>query len=85
MDAGALEAARTGKTKIAELGNVFMARRVNQILGGAIVAPWEIDLMPDELLDAILAVDTIGEVKSGLDTVENTFAKWRSSYANKRT
>ena len=62
-----------------------MARRINNILGGAFIAPWEIDLMPDELLDAILAVDTIGEVKNGLDMVENTFAKWRNSYANKRS
>lgn len=85
MDAGAFEAARTGKTRVAELGNVFMTRRINQILGGAFIAPWELDQMPDELLDAILAIDTIGEVKSGLETVESVFAEWRNRYANKRT
>jgi len=59
-----------------------MARQINQILGGAVIAPWEIDQMPDEIIDAVLAVNGMREVSEGLGKVENIFAEWRSKHAH---
>ncbi len=59
-----------------------MARQINQILGGAFVAPWEIDQMPDEIIDAILAVNGMREVAEGLGKVENIFAEWRNKHGH---
>ena len=34
------------------LGQILRAQKVNRVLGGAAVMPWEVDDLPDEWLDA---------------------------------
>jgi hypothetical protein len=64
--------------------NVLLARRINHILGGAVIAPWEIDQLPDDTLTSILSIEEIGKVKAGINKVENIFATWRADYARKQ-
>lgn len=76
--------ARTGATAEPLLMNVFMARRVNAILGGAVVGPWDIDQIPDDVLQSILSIERVGEVRAGLRKVEDIFGQWRNKYARKQ-
>ena len=32
---------------------ILRAQSINRLLGGALVAPWEVDSLPDEFLDAV--------------------------------
>lgn len=34
------------------MGLIFLAQRINQLMGGAAVMPWEVRLLPDEYLMA---------------------------------
>lgn len=76
--------ARTGKTTEPLLGRVFLARQLNQILGGPFFAPWEVDQLPDDEVQAILSINEIGTVGAGLQKVENVFADWRAKHAGKQ-
>lgn len=45
---------------------------VNRTLGGAFVAPWEVDEMPPEVLDPILALATeLPNMRKGVQTIES--------------
>lgn len=36
---------------------VLTANKINRLCGGAVIAPWEIDQLPDDWLDAIAEME----------------------------
>lgn len=40
------------------LVNILTARQINQALGGAFISPFEIGSLPDEFIDACMAMQT---------------------------
>lgn len=60
------------------LAAIFQAKMINQVMGGAFVAPWDVDELPDEWLDVFraLAVDLPG-LRAGKAQVEERLEKWR--------
>jgi hypothetical protein len=78
----AFEIAASGKTSDPLMIDVLKARRINRLLGTAI-APWEINMIPEDNMDAIFALDKIGEVQKHYQEVENEFAKWRKENGRK--
>lgn len=41
------------KTDDPRLGAILLARKINDVCGGAVVAPWDVYELPDEWLDAL--------------------------------
>lgn len=75
--------ARTGATTEPLLIDVFLARKVNAILGGPFFGPWNIGNVPSDTLDQILSIERVGEIKNGFDKVEQVFERWRNQHARK--
>ena len=46
---------KTGVITDDTIGRVALARAVNLTCGAAIVTPWDVDSIPDEYLDAVMA------------------------------
>jgi hypothetical protein len=62
------------------LVNYLMAQRINQASGGAFVAPWEVDQLPDEWIDAASAlVDDLPGMMQSRQQVKAVVDKWRNS------
>lgn len=57
---------------------INLAHLINQYLGGAVIAPWEVGQLNDEWVDTFhgLAFD-LQDYKKGTRQVEDLFAKWR--------
>lgn len=72
--------ARRGVTNEPLLINVFMARRLNNILGGPFFTPWDIPDLSEDLMDTILSIEEVNNLKAGMNQVEAIFTKWRSDY-----
>ncbi len=70
--------ARTGRTNDPFLSNIFIAQRINRLSGGAVIAAWEVDQLPDDVLDVFagLANDLPVYQKDMQDT-EKTFEGFR--------
>lgn len=51
--------AQGGKTRQGLLAAYLTARRINQAAGGAVVAPWELDDLPDEWIDAAFGLEDV--------------------------
>ncbi len=60
------------------LVDILRAQRINQIMGGAFISPWEVDELPAEWLDAFdaLAVD-LPAMRKGQAEVEETLRKMK--------
>jgi hypothetical protein len=75
-------------TAIPPLVNYLLAQRVNQAAGGAFVAPWDVDQLPDEWLDAAQALtDELPRMRQGRSQAKATVDKWREnspSYRRKK-
>lgn len=77
--------ARGRGTSHPTLSRILIARMVNQALGGALVGPWDIDDLPDELIDAVQAlVMDMPQYRAGVQRVESVFAKWRAQHPTYR-
>jgi hypothetical protein len=60
------------------LAGVLMARRINEAAGGTIVAPWEVNELPPEWIEAALALTgRLPELQKGLQKVEEHIKAWR--------
>jgi len=46
---------KTGVIVDEMIGRVALARNVNMVCGAAVCTPWDVDELPDEILDAIMA------------------------------
>jgi hypothetical protein len=75
--------AQQGRTTHPQLSRIYLARTFNGLCG-AVIAPWEIDDLPDEWLDALLALtDDLPELQSGLQQVKQIQDQIRAQYARK--
>lgn len=75
--------ARTGATNEPLLVDVFLARKINGILGGAFFGPWNVGSLSADTLDQILSIERVGEIKDGFAKVEQVFDRWRSQHDRK--
>lgn len=83
MDGAAYQLAKNGETNEPLLVNVLIARRINSVLGGAFVAPWEVQELPEDITSAILSLEHVNDYREGLNQVESVFAKWRTQHVGK--
>ena len=59
---------------------IWMARKINQVLGGPFVGPWEIEELPGDWLDAIIGMETtVPRLAAGKAQVESAIERWRNS------
>ncbi len=84
LTAGALDLARRRGTAHPLLKAYLQARQVNQAAGGTVIAPWEVDELPEEWLDAAeaLIVETV-EMRQGYAEIEDHLGKWRAEHRQK--
>ena len=60
------------------LAAIWMARRINEELGGAFVGPWDVNELPQEWIDAIIGIrTTVPKMMEGKALVEAAVEKWR--------
>ncbi len=60
----------------------MLAGLINRTLGGFAVAPWEVDDLPPEVLDPILALATeLPAMRQGLGSIEAKKAEIRRRYS----
>jgi len=80
-----LDVARRGATQHPALRQILTAQIINRTLGGVVVRPWEVDELPDEWIDTIMALATeLPGYRKGLATVEDVLSKWRQSHPTYR-
>jgi hypothetical protein len=62
-----------------------MARKINQALGGAFVAPWELDKLDETTVDALRGlVEDLPGYQIGLKKVDDIMTHWRNSHPSYR-
>lgn len=84
MTRGLLALARGEGTGHPLLAAYLLAQRINQAAGGAVVAPWEVDDLPDEWIDAAKGLtDELPEMAAGAQAVEDHLKKWREEHRKK--
>lgn len=84
MDAAVLEVARRNTTREPLIADVFLARRLNLILGGPFFAPWDVGGLPDDVVQQILSIERVSELKESLAKVDAAMSRWRDRYARKQ-
>ncbi len=62
------------------IGNVITARSINAVMGGALVAPWEVDKLDDPTIDAILAVAELPAMKRAQAEVDKMFREFEKQH-----
>lgn len=63
------------------LMDVVLARKVNAALGGALVAPWELQDMDEATLQMLIAyVDDLPVMTAGWSKVQAIRSSWRSKH-----
>lgn len=82
MSFSAYQLASTKKTSEPRLVDVLQAQKINRLLGTSLL-PWELRLLPEDEIEAILALEQVGEYRQGLGKVENIFEKWRQEHGGK--
>lgn len=75
---------RSGSTSIPELQQVLLAKNINAVLGGPIVAPWEVNELPDTTIEAILSILRTPAIQHQRAEVEHTLANWRNAHPHYR-
>jgi hypothetical protein len=79
MSAALLSVARRGATDDPILAGIFKAQNVNTALGGQFVTPWDVGQLPQEWIEACMAVNNkLPEIKSGMKEMNDFLAKWKS-------
>lgn len=60
-----------------------MARKINGALGGPFVAPWEVDELPEDWIDAVLGLtDRLPKMQQGRRQVEKKLEELRKRHPN---
>jgi hypothetical protein len=66
-------------TSEAHVAAIIQAQMINRVLGGALVAPWEVDELPNEWLDVFRAMAVeLPELRQGKQRVQERLAQWRA-------
>jgi hypothetical protein len=76
----------TGKTSNPYLARIALARMINQASGGAVIAPWEVENLPDDWLDAFRVQASSGqrriEAKQKVNSAKSAWLKKFTHYRN---
>lgn len=79
-----MDLARRRGTTHPLLSALIEAKHFNLACGGAVVAPWEVDQLPEEWLDAAEAlISDVPSMQVGSRKVEDYLAKWRAEHRRK--
>lgn len=79
-----MDLARKRGTAHPLLSAYLIAQRINRASGGSVIAPWEVDNLPDEWLDAAeMLVDDVRQMAQGYRQVDNVLEKWRAEHRKK--
>lgn len=61
------------------LYDIYVARTINDAVGGAVVAPWDIDDLPEDWLDAASALARgLSETRDAVRKIESAKARYLS-------
>jgi Zn-dependent protease with chaperone function len=68
-------------TRWAPLSDWLIAERINKAVGGALVGPWDVKDLPDDIIEiAFGIVDTYPTISKQRAAVEKHLENWRSSH-----
>ena len=85
LDDALFELARTNRTSHREILNVSMARIINNLCGGAVIAPWDVWRLSDAELDMFRALaNDLPELQSAERAKEKVFEDVRAAHPNYR-
>lgn len=71
-------------TKHPLLGAILLAQRINRVSGGAVIAPWEVDQLPETWLDAFVALtDDLPEIRAARAEAARTVEEVKKRMAGK--
>lgn len=59
---------------------VLLARRINAVMGGMVVAPWQVGELPEAMISAILAVERIPEMAEKLGGIKDKMKGWKAEH-----
>lgn len=80
-----MELARDGRTTHPVLSKILLARAINRALGGGVVAPWDLESLPEDILDALVAfVRDLPDLQRSFREAEEAFARWRAQHPTYR-
>lgn len=63
--------------------NVLLSKRINRLLGGMVVSPWDVDDLPQDWIDAVLNLEENVVLNRSWEKVEDKFAEFRRNHARK--
>lgn len=67
-----------------QINAINIAKVINRYSGGAIIAPWEIDQLPDEYVATFIALaDELPTMKSVIDKHKSIMDVWRKKHSFK--
>ena len=75
----------SGKTSNYYFRRISLARMVNKQCGGAVVAPWEVDALPNDWLDAFRLLESDGQYReAAARRVKAAKADWLKKFRHYR-
>lgn len=80
MTSALLEVARDGRTSDKRLKAVFLAKKANEVMGGAAIMPWDVENLPDEWLDVFCG---LADELPGLQEMNKNQARVRQDWLAK--
>jgi hypothetical protein len=64
---------------------VLRARQINQAAGGTVIAPWEVDDLPDEWIDTIAGFSTqLPDFRATQRKIDDRLNEWRKRHPGYR-
>jgi hypothetical protein len=78
------EAHKAGSTSDALLSTVYLSEYINRRNGGVLVAPWELDTLPDEYKDLYRALQQSDAQTKRKNALEGVFAAARRKHPTYR-
>jgi len=68
---------RSQQTSDPLMVSVLLAKRINALLGGMVVSPWNVGELPQEWIDAVLILEGNNVLNRSWQKVEDKFAEFR--------
>lgn len=78
------EIARTSQTQHTELMAVQRARLINQLSGGPVIAPWEVDQLDEAWLNVFYGLVNLPKRRENYQKFENRLQQRRREHPNYR-
>ncbi len=71
--------ARRGSTNDPILAAIYTAQNVNAALGGQFVTPWDVGQLPQEWVDACIAMSVdLPKMKANMKEMDDFLANWKN-------